>query len=320
MFYYLLLSLKSRSLFFFFNVNPGIESGGLLIESKKKILDLLPGNLIPKTLYFEHPVSLKEILEEMFSHSLHFPIIAKPDYGERGWMVEKIEDSNELGKYLDMNRLNIIIQEFVDYPIELGIFYIRHPGENRGRITSIVRKQLLYVTGDGSEKVRDLVKANPRALMQLKSLEKRHPDLLNYVPGKGENLELVPIGNHARGATFKSGNDLINSELSLLIDNIGKRIEGFYYGRFDIRCKSIEDLNKGRNFKILELNGAKSEPAHIYQPGTSIFTAYPVILDHWNEMYHIAQSNHKKGIRYPSIREGWTVWKKYRYYARLRKP
>ena len=47
---------------------------------------------------------------------------------------------------------------------------------------------------------------------------------------------------------------------------------------------------KGKNFKILELNGAKSEPAHIYHPGFPISEAYKVVFEHCNEIYTIAQS------------------------------
>ncbi len=290
----------------------------MLIESKKKILDLLPENLIPKTLFFNHPVSKDEIINAMGSLSMHFPIIIKPDYGERGKGVEKIEDSVELTKYLDVNRLNIIIQEFIDYPVELGIFYIRHPDKENGNITSIVKKKLLFIIGDGNSKVKDLIKENPRALIQLKELEKRHPDLMNFIPGKNERIELVSIANHCRGTTFINGNDLISKSLLKVIDDIGKNIEGFFYGRFDIRCKSINDLNEGKNFKILELNGAKSEPAHIYHPGFSLTQAYKVVFDHWNEIYEIARINRNMGILFPSFREGWAAWKKYHHYSKLK--
>lgn len=317
-FYFLWLAIKSRSLFFFFNANPGIESGGMLIESKKKILDLLPEDLIPQTIFFNHPVSKDEVINAMGSHSLRFPIIIKPDYGERGKGVEKIEDSVELVNYLNINRLNVIIQEFIDYPIELGIFYIRHPDRDSGIITSIVKKKLLFIVGDGKSRVKDLIKQNPRAFIQLKDLKKRHPDLMNFIPGKNERIELVAIANHCRGTTFINGNDLINNSLLNVIDNIGKNIEGFFYGRFDIRCKSIEDLNEGKNFKILELNGAKSEPAHIYHPGFSLNQAYKVIYQHWSEVYKIAQINKKMGISYPSFRVGWAAWRKYRHYSKLK--
>ena len=315
-FYFLWLSIKSRSLFFFFNANPGIESGGMLIESKKKILDLLPEDLVPKTLYFNHPVSKDEVICEMESQSLHFPIIIKPDYGERGKRVEKIEDSVELANYLKINRLNVIVQQFITYPIELGIFYIRHPDKEKGKITSIVKKKLLFIVGDGTSNVKELIKKNPRALVQLKDLEKRHPDLMNLIPDKNEKIELVAIANHCRGTTFINGNELINSALTEVFNNIGKNIKGFYYGRFDIRCKSIKDLYNGKNFKILELNGAKSEPAHIYHPGFPISEAYKIVFEHWQEIYNIARMNRKSGIPYPSFREGWTIWKKYRLYSK----
>jgi hypothetical protein len=291
----------------------------MLIESKKKILDLIPEKLIPKTLFFEFPVSMEEVLKEMYVQSVHFPIIVKPDYGERGWMVEKIEDSNELDIYLKINKLNIIVQEFIYYPVELGIFYIRHPNYEQGEITSVVQKKLLCVTGDGMRNVKHLIKSDQRAVIHYKSIEKRHPDILNYVPGNGETIELVPIANHCRGATFIDANDIINPGLSKVINRIAKNIKGFYYGRFDIRCRCVEDLNKGENFKILELNGAKSEPAHIYQPGFPILEAYKVMRYHWDQMYLIAKSNLKYGVPLPSFSEGWTVWKKYCYYKRLRK-
>jgi hypothetical protein len=290
----------------------------MLIESKKKILDLIPSHLIPKTLLFIHPVSKKDVADGMFSYSMHFPIIIKPDYGERGWRVEKIEDSNELGHYIKTNRTNILVQEFIDYPMELGVFYIRFPDKDHGQITSLVKKELLRVSGDGNSNIEELIKRNSRALVHLKDIKKRHPDLMYYIPNKGEKIELISIANHCRGATFIDGNYLINPLLSNVIDHIGKHIKGFYYGRFDIRCKSIEDLNEGKNFKILELNGAKSEPAHIYQPGFSIKHAYKVMINHWNAMYKIAQINLKLGIPLPSFKEGWTVWKKYRYYKKLR--
>ena len=319
MIYYLWLSLKSRSFFFFFNANPGIESGGMLIESKKKILDLIPDNLVPKTILFEHPVSKNEILEGMLSCSMHFPIIIKPDYGERGWKVEKIEDSNELNDYVKTNRVNVLVQEFINYPIELGIFYIRYPDKDIGQITSIVKKELLFVTGDGTNNVERLIQRDPRARIHFKNIKRRHPGLMNYIPNKSEKIELVSIANHCRGATFIDGNDLKNPSLSKVIDIIGRQIKGFYYGRFDIRCKSIDDLNKGKDFKILELNGAKSEPAHIYHPGFSLKQAYKVMIFHWDAMYEIAEINLKLGIDFPSFKKGWDAWRKYRYYKKLRK-
>jgi hypothetical protein len=35
---------------------------------------------------------------------------------------------------------------------------------------------------------------------------------------------------------------------------------GFYFGRLDIMYQSIADLEQGKDFAIVELNGAASEP------------------------------------------------------------
>lgn len=318
-FYFIWLVIKSRSLFFFFNSNPGIESGGLLIESKKKILDLLPAHLIPKTEYFEYPSSLDEVIESMKTKLIRFPLIVKPNYGERGWKVEKIEDVNELKVYLKNLRIDFLIQEFIDYPIELGVFYYRMPGEYNGKISSIVIKELLFVIGDGRSSVRELILENSRAFIHFNEIKKRHPDLMNLIPLNGEKIELVPIGNHSRGTTFLDGCHLISPELTSVFNKISLETRGFNYGRFDVRCKSIEELNKGRNFKILELNGAKSEPAHIYQPGFSIRSAYKTIFFHWNILYQISIANKNLGIAFPSYKEGMKTWRKYKFYKRLRR-
>jgi hypothetical protein len=319
MIYYCWLSIKARSPFFFFSTNPGIESGGLLIESKKDILDLIPDHLKPKTLFFEYPASVEEILEKIGADGIHFPVIAKPDYGERGWMVEKIEDQEELRIYVNQLRINLIIQEFIDMPVEVGIFYYRLPDESRGHISSVTGKELLHVTGDGSSTVRMLIRDNARAKLQLKELEKRHQGLMNYVPARKERVELIPIGNHCRGTTFIDRYDVIDNRLEETVDSFARRIPGFYYGRFDIRCSDIESMRQGRTIKILELNGVKSEPAHIYHPGSSIIEAYRVLFFHWKILFKIALANHKNGYGYPSIREGWKTWKKYRYYKKIRR-
>jgi hypothetical protein len=319
MIYYCWLSLKARTPFFFFATNPGIESGGLLIESKKDILDMIPGKLKPKTLFFKYPSSLEEILAEMHESGIYFPVIAKPDYGERGWMVEKIEDTEELRKYVNQLRINLIVQEYVDLPVELGILYFRIPGEKRGHVSSVTAKILLHVTGDGSSTVGMLIRQNPRARLHLKEIEKRHQGFMNYVPARNEKVELVPIGNHSRGTAFIDRNDLIDDRLETTIDNIAHKLPGFYYGRFDLRCSDLESMKQGKNIRILELNGCKSEPAHIYHPGGSLIEAYRVLFFHWKTLYRIAIMNNKNGYRFPSFSEGWKSFQKYRYFRKMRK-
>lgn len=317
MVYYTYLTIKAHSPYFFWLSNPGIEGGGLLTESKWSILKKIPPEYSPRTKKFDHPVSPNEVLDEIMKGNFHFPVILKPEFGERGWMVEKIEDSHELREYVNKIRTSFLLQEYIDYPHEIGIFYYRYPDQKKGIISSLVRKELLCVTGDGAKNVRQLVTEDPRACLQLDRLEK-HTSLLNFVPRKGEKLELVSIGNHNRGATFLDGSKLISEELNSVIDSVAKKIDGFYYGRFDIRYQTIEELYKGK-FIILELNGAKSEPAHIYQPGFPLSKAYKVIFNHWYVLYEISLINHKSGLPYPSWKKGWALWRKYRRHLNGRK-
>jgi hypothetical protein len=83
-----------------------------------------------------------------------------------------------------------------------------------------------------------------------------------------------------------------------------QQIDGFYYGRLDIKFNSWEELREGRNFSIIELNGAGSEPTHMYDPRHSIFFAWKEIIRHWKILARISRANHQNGIPYMSTKEG----------------
>jgi hypothetical protein len=118
---------------------------------------------------------------------------------------------------------------------------------------------------------------------------------------------------------FLDGNDLIDKSLTEVFDRISKPIDGFYYGRFDLKCQSTEDLKAGRNIKILELNGVGAEPAHIYQPGFSLWKAWQVLFSHWKVMFEISRKNNELGHSYMSFKEGFEKYKWIRqYYKKLK--
>ena len=312
------LVLRARSAFFFSAANPTIENGGMLGESKSKILKAIPSGLIPKTLCFEPDVSKSQLLTVLRENGVDFPFILKPDIGERGSFVSKITNQNELSSYLRRIKVPFLAQEYIDYPIEMGVFYYRYPSEIRGKVSSIVLKEMLNVKGDGHKTVRELILKNPRAKLQLAALEKKPGYDLNEVLAKGEERELEPIGNHCLGTAFLNGNYLINDRLHEVFDRISKSINGFYFGRYDLRCSSFEDLYKGNGIKILELNGAGSEPGHIYHPGTSIWVAYRDIFHHLNVLLKISRENHRLGVPYMSFREGLKEIKRLRAYNRVK--
>jgi hypothetical protein len=204
-----------------------------------------------------------------------------------------------------------MIQEFIDYPIELGILYYRYPGEVKGHISSVAIKELLSVTGDGVSPIRTLVGHHPRGRQQLTRLARHKRIDLDRVPSAGETVYLSFIGNHSYGTKFLNGNNLIDDQLTTCFDSLCSSIQGFYFGRFDLRCTSLEALKKG-NFKILELNGVGSEPLHIFDPGEKLWRAYRSALDHWNIIYKLSIINKAKGISFMRLAEAWKIYREVR--------
>ncbi len=302
--YWFYLGFRANSIFFFTAANPSIKNGGMVAASKKKILDLIPSNYLPKTILLKTPVNEKMVENTLTIEQLNYPIIFKPDSGERGWKVEKIENLSEAQNYLGSFTADLQIQEYIDYPLEAGVFYYRFPGEQKGTVSSIVIKELLHVIGDGISTLKQLIINKTRARLQFKKLKIKWKNKFDWVPNKGDRVELQPIGNHNRGTAFLNGNNLICEELIDSFDRISSQIEGFYYGRFDVRCVNEKSLKKG-DIKIMELNGAASEPAHIYQEGFSILKAYNVLFHHWNVLFKISIANHKNGTPYTSFKQGY---------------
>lgn len=311
LFYYLWLSLRARSFFFFTASNPGIEMGGMLGESKIKILDKIPDALKAKSIFIQSNAKEEVLLNKITEAGLSFPLIFKPDLGERGYCVKKINSAKEACDYLKSFSHNFIIQELVDLPFEFGVFYKRLPSENKGTVFSIVGKEMLTVTGDGKRTLQELILAKDRAKLQWNKLRIQHQDLLNEVIPIGQPILLNAIGNHCLGTTFLNNNNLITEHLCNSFDNMAQQIKGFYYGRFDLRCESLEALQEGR-VKILELNGCGAEPAHIYHPGYSFWKAVIDMIRHWKSIFTIAEENKKRGVRYLRYAEVKTYYKKFK--------
>jgi hypothetical protein len=307
--YWLWLSLKARSLFFFTGSNPGIEYGGMMGESKFDVLRKVPPGVAARTIRIEVPATAAQVIKQIADAGLTFPVIFKPDLGERGWMVKRIKDADDIEAYLNRIRIPFLAQEFIDLPLEFGLFYARHPNETTGKITSLAGKEMLHVTGDGKKTLQHLILANARARIQWRTLQQTFKENLDRVLLPGEKVELVSIGNHCLGTKFLDRSDLITPGLTASFDNISHQIEGFYFGRFDLRTANENDLREGR-VKVMELNGVGAEPAHIYQPGYSFWKAVRVLLHHWRLIYRISMTNAESGFRFPSWTEGVRMYHK----------
>jgi len=309
--YWLFLALRARSIFFFSASNPGILSGGMMGESKSDVLNLVPDEVKPKTLLVKLPATVESVAKLISDNGLSFPVIFKPDQGERGWMVRRIDHENDIAQYLKEIRINFIIQEFVDLPLEFGVFYVHYPDRPDGHVTSITMKRFLDVTGDGKSTLRELILSMDRAKLQWETLQTKYKDELDLVLPKGQSRELVSIGNHCLGTTFLNAYHLITPKLNASFNEISRKIRGFHFGRYDLRCASFEDLEAGR-VKIVELNGCGAEPAHIYHPGSSFWRGMATLFAHVHNMYRISVINHSMGVPYLSFQEGRAIYRKFK--------
>lgn len=304
-------AIKERSLLYFSASNPSILSGGMMGESKYDALRHVADSIKPKTVLVRRPSTKQEVVDLLKENGLSLPVIFKPDLGERGWMVRKIKDETDIENYLSEIKIDFIIQELVVMPLEFGVFYVRYPSQANGFVNSITGKEFLSITGDGKKSIQELILEKDRAKLQWKTLKITYSSRLKEILPKEERLELVSIGNHCLGTTFLNENHLINEKLSTAFDQISKQIPDFYFGRFDLRCNSIQDLELGK-VMIMEVNGCGAEPAHIYQPGSSLYEGINVLITHWRNLYQISKENHERGVAYLTLREGRQIYKHFK--------
>jgi hypothetical protein len=316
---WLWFALRARHPFFFSAANPAIETGGVLGESKINILRRIPAAFLPATLFFQRGTPAAEVLRQVTAAGIPYPLIAKPNVGERGFCVEKLDTPARMLTYAAAIDADFLVQEFVGAPVEMSILCHRMPGSERVRVTSVCLKQFLSVVGDGQACVSQLMQRSQRASLQVDRLAQAAPALLETVPAAGEHLLLEPIGNHCRGTKFLDADHLISPELEVVFAALLCRMEGIFYGRFDLKCQSVGHLLRG-DFKVLEFNGVAGEPAHIYDPALPVWKKYRDIYHHWRIIFDIAQVQLACGVRPMSIGQAWRSLISYLAYMRQTQP
>jgi hypothetical protein len=310
-------SIKAKSIFFFNASNPTIKNGGFMMESKKQIYNLIPQNYYPKTELVKARTSVEDINKVLEDAGIKYPFIAKPDIGLRGSAVKKIETPGDLKQYSERAHFDFIVQDLIPYENEIGVFYVRYPNEKEGRITGIVAKEFLIITGNGVATIEELIKENPRYELQLKALKQEYETKLQKVLPLGEKMNLVPYGNHARGAKFIDGSHLITPKLTSIFNEMCMQIPGFHFGRLDIMYDTFEGLEQGKKFSVVELNGAASEPTHIYDPKHSLLFAWKELARHITYMYEISVVNHQKGFPYLAHKAGMKEYRLHQMQNRI---
>ena len=239
----------------------------------------------------------------MLKETLHFPLCVKPEAGLKGLLFRKLDDEEALLHYHDRISIDYLLQPLIESPLEVSVFYYRFPGREKGVISGFIKKEMMHVHGDGKRTLRELVQEHPTAIHRLEEINIKHKKQLDVVLPAGEKYILTHAANLNRGATFTNLAAQIDQRLSSVFDPISHRC-GWYYGRYDLKCNSIEELKQGR-FIILEFNGAGAEPNHVYHAGYSWTGALKVFAHHWNVLYRIGHYNHQhNGVQYWRNAEG----------------
>lgn len=310
--------IKSRSLWFFSTSNPTLSFGGFEGESKHEMYLQLPQNYYPRTVYVQPKKHIDLVILRLQKCSILYPFIVKPEVGTEGILVRKIENEEQLRMYHKKIPVAYMIQDYVNYPLEVCIFYCRRPFKKEGEISGFISKQPPVLKGDGVSTIKELLKENGEANTK-EEVSKLHPDAVNKILTKGELFYLSVIGNRYHGSKFYDLSGFIDRELLTLFDKISLT-NNFYYGRYDIKCLSVEDLKKGKNFSILEFNGAGSIPNHVFAGKFTLMQAYREVIIHWKILYEISNFNRKSGLPYWKFLKGYRYLKKtMMHYKTLRK-
>ena len=306
--------VKYRRATLFTLTNPAIKpDSGFIGERKSAIFKGLGQEYVGRWRLVGAANDIQDRLDLLHSfmadHSLDYPIVLKPDAGQRGQGVKICPDLETARQWLEQAERDYLIMEYLPGE-EFGVFYYRLPDQPRGRIFSINRKKLLHVVGDGKSTLEELILRDERAVcMAPMFFENLEADLLDIIP-EGQTRQLGQVGTHSRGSLFLDGADLISPELLDRVERIVENYSGFYFGRFDFKAPSEEDLREGKNLKVIELNGLTSEATHIYDPKNSIFYAWKTLIDQWSIAFEIAEANLKKGMQPMPLAEFISHWRR----------
>lgn len=316
--YWLLLGLRHRAWSLPTAANPRITTGGLCGESKLSILNQVGPDaahlVAPACGVLSRSRGAAAAEGAMQDAGLSYPVVAKPDIGCNGTGVRLIHDRAALNGYMQAfpEGETIVLQRYVAEANEAGIFYVRHPDETRGRITSLTIKKPPVVTGDGRSTLRELIMADERASLVPHLYLGRLADRLDTVPAQGEKVQLVFVGNHCKGSIFEDGRDLVTPALTEAIDRFARAMPDFFFGRIDVRFASLPLLRRGKGFTVIEVNGVGSEATHIWDPRTKLLDAWRAQFFHYGAAFRIGAANRRRGFEPSGVRQMYRDWKNQR--------
>jgi membrane protein DedA with SNARE-associated domain len=315
-FHYLRLTLRYGHPLLPGLADPGIPGGGLINESKDGIYRSIPaGPARLKTRLFQPGTPAQALAAWMKRSKLGFPIVAKPDQGQRGSGVRLLRKRADLEAYA-RSAFPYLLQEYCGLAHEAGVFYVRRPGQARGFIYSLTDKIFPEVIGDGHRSLGALILAHPRLRLQAQLFFSRHRGRLDEVLPKGRRLRLAQAGNHSQGTLFVDGQALAGAGLRQSLDRQAKGMPGFHIGRFDLRYGDAKAFGRGKGYKIIEVNAGGAEATHCYDPALSLAQRYGILFGQWDLLFELGAAQRARGLKPQSLRAFWGDVRAYRALAK----
>ena len=305
---WLWLGLRYKSFTLPSAANPAITAGGLVGEGKLEYFNSMGPLALSSTADFcavstHCPPLASALLRIMHRAGLQFPVVAKPDLGLCGYGVRLMRHMDELQAYLAAFPVNevVVLQRYLPQPGEAGIFYHREPDAAHGQLTGLALRYFPQVIGDGKQCLGALIDADPRA-QRVKSTP-QHAGTFDRarVPALGEVVRLATIGSTRVGGLYRDGSVHITDALTAAIDAIARDMPHFHFGRFDVRFDSLSELEAGRGFTIMEVNGAGSEAIQAWDPATGLANAFRMIFQKQRLAFATGHAMRQKGIRPISV-------------------
>ncbi|ALK98906.1 hypothetical protein AB595_01420 [Massilia sp. WF1] len=304
------LGLRYGSLTLPSAANPNITAGGLVGEGKIEYFEQMgPLGRAATAPYLglriDEGLCAAALASALGAAGIPFPVIAKPDLGLCGYGVQKLADMDALRAYIaDFPKgETLVLQRYLPQEHEAGLFYARDPDSGAGRLIGLTLRDYPRVSGDGHSTLDALIRQDRRALRMLRSRAHRCPHDLHSVPAAGQTVRLATIGSTRIGGLYRDGGDLITDALTAAIDRIAREMPDFHFGRFDVRFDSAAELQAGRGFSIMEVNGAGSEAIQAWDPGTGVIAGLRMIFAKQRLLFEIGAANRQRGARPIRLRE-----------------
>ena len=316
---WILLAIRYRSLTLPLIANPKLTLSGMVGVAKSELMQQAKG-LCHKSIlnWNKHTINhtssqqqAKDWLRINKKMGIDLPFVCKPDIGCRGSGVKLIRSIEQLEKVIETypEKTALIIQKLASYEPEAGVFYVKMPNQDHGKVVSLTFKHSPSVTGDGHLSLKQLVMLDPRAKDLLHLYEQRHQDIWHEVLEKGKKMNLVFSASHCQGAVFEDARHHITEQLTDCINSIMDGLPDFYYGRLDVKFSSLEALKKGKTIEIIEINGASAESIHIWDKNSTFITAIKTLLWQYQSLFKLGAHQRSLGHKPPGLKKLFKHWR-----------